>query len=406
MDDKIIKLENYRDEMVKNLIEMCSIPAVNPKFGGAGEYERIIWLTKLLSKYSIPYEVYEVEDKNVKEQKRLNVTVKLEGTENSDKTVWFVAHMDTVGAGDLALWNSDPFKPVIKDGKIYGRGVEDNGQAVISTLYTCLVLKENDIRPKCNVGFAFVSDEESGSQYGLKELVRKGIFGLNDEAIVPDAGSPDGTFIEIAEKSMVWMKFTVIGKEAHASTPNVGINASSVGCRFAVELEDLLKELYAERDSLFNPPYSTFEVTQKFANVESPNVLPGKDVFVMDMRILPGIKIGDVVREIDRVAARYEYRYKVNINYEFLQRVDAPKPTPPDARIVVNLVESLKELGITPRVGGIGGGTCAAILREVGIPTVVWSTVDETAHQPNEYTVIDNILTDTKVFISTIMKYM
>jgi len=269
-----------------------------------------------------------------------------------------------------------------------------------------LMLKENDIRPKCNVGFAFVSDEESGSQYGLKELVKKGIFGPHDEAIVPDAGSPDGSFIEIAEKSMLWVKFTVVGKEAHASTPNAGINASSISCRFAVDLEDTLRKFYSDRNEIFNPPYSTFEMTQKFANVESPNVLPGKDVFVMDMRILPEINVNEVIREIQRLSARYEYQYKVNINYEFLQKVVAPEPTSSDSRVVVNLSESLRELGITPKVGGIGGGTCAAILREQGIPTVVWSTVDETAHQPNEYMVIDNMMTDMRVFVSTIMKYM
>jgi succinyl-diaminopimelate desuccinylase len=53
---------------------------------------------------------------------------------------------------------------------------------------------------------------------------------------------------------------------------------------------------------------------------------------------------------------------------------------------------------ITPRVGGIGGGTCAAILRNEGLPAAVWATIDETAHQPNEYVVIKNLIEDTKVY--------
>jgi succinyl-diaminopimelate desuccinylase len=51
-----------------------------------------------------------------------------------------------------------------------------------------------------------------------------------------------------------------------------------------------------------------------------------------------------------------------------------------------------------PRVGGIGGGTCAAFFRKIDIPAVVWSTVDETAHQPNEYAKIENLLKDAKIF--------
>ncbi len=55
--------------------------------------------------------------------------------------------------------------------------------------------------------------------------------------------------------------------------------------------------------------------------------------------------------------------------------------------------------------GGIGGGTCAAILRAQNIPAVVWSNVDDMCHQPNEYVVIENLVKDAKVFASTILKY-
>ncbi|HYE81087.1 MAG TPA: M20 family metallo-hydrolase [Clostridia bacterium] len=399
-------IEKKRSRMVEDIVKMSSIPSINPKFNGTGEYERMKWLMGVLDDYSIAYEVYEVEDESVKEQKRLNIVVRLEGSEKTDDTLWFVSHMDTVAAGDIGAWNSDPFNPIIKSGKIYGRGVEDNGQAVICSLYTCLAMRENNIRPKCNVGFVFASDEETGSEFGLKALIKKGIFKPNDEAIVPDAGCHDGSFIEIAEKSMYWVKFTVSGKEAHASMPHLGINASSIASHFAVELEDLLKSMFSLKDDLFDPPYSTFEITQKYANVESPNVLPGKDVFVMDMRVLPQFKFDDIVTEIDKLAGKYEYKYKVKIAYEFTQKVVAPKPTPKDSKIVSRIYESISELGIKPRVGGIGGGTCAALLRDIGIPAVVWSTLDELAHQPNEYAVIDNLIRDTQVFISTVLKYM
>lgn len=403
---KIINdVNSRRDQMVQDLVAMSSIPAVNPKSNGTGEYERMMWLIKIFDDYSIPYKIYETEDEKVKEKKRLNVVVKISGTEKTEKTVWFISHLDTVPAGDLKQWNSDPYVPLVKDGRVYGRGTEDNGQAVICSLHTCLLMIENNIRAKCNIGFMFVSDEETGSDYGLKVLVNEGIFHDDDEAIVPDAGNSNGSFVEIAEKSMVWLKFTVLGKQAHASMPHLGINASSVSCHFAVELEELLREKYSFNDELFDPPYSSFEITQKFQNVESPNILPGKDEFVMDMRILPMYKVDDVMQDITKLITKYENKYNVKINYEFLNRVDAPKPTSIDSTVVVNIVKSISERGITPKVGGIGGGTCAAIVREIGIPAVVWSTVDELAHQPNEYAVIDNLITDTQVFISTVLKY-
>jgi succinyl-diaminopimelate desuccinylase len=87
------------------------------------------------------------------------------------------------------------------------------------------------------------------------------------------------------------------------------------------------------------------------------------------------------------------------IRIEVLQRSDAPQPTSPESDVVKILRSAIKLVrGIDTRVGGIGGGTVAALLRKRGIPAAVWSTIDETAHQPNEYAKIDNLVSDSKVF--------
>jgi len=82
-----------------------------------------------------------------------------------------------------------------------------------------------------------------------------------------------------------------------------------------------------------------------------------------------------------------------------LQKTVAPKPTSASSKIVTMLTEAIRKVrGTEPKVGGIGGGTCAAYFREADVPAVVWSTVDETAHQPNEYAKIGNIVNDAKVY--------
>lgn len=52
--------------------------------------------------------------------------VTIPGTKLQDRSLWFISHVDTVGTGDLELWDTDPLKPVVKDGRIYGLGCEDN----------------------------------------------------------------------------------------------------------------------------------------------------------------------------------------------------------------------------------------------------------------------------------------
>lgn len=392
-------LESLREEMVNFLVELCSIPAVNPSFGGEGEYQRAIWLANFLEEHALPVQIMEVDDHSVPQGKRLNLVSRLPGS-GGQGTLWIVAHMDTVAAGDLNTWETEPFSPVIRDGCIYGRGVEDNGQAIACMVYSMITLKQLGLQPKKDLGLLFVSDEEAGSTYGLKHLAEHGLFKPEDEALVPDAGCADGSFIEVAEKSILWCKFTVIGKETHGSRPHDGLNAGWVGTLFAVELIETLRRKYCDRDILFDPPYSTFELTQKFANVSSPNVVPGKDVFAVDFRILPSWDLKALVSDIEQLVTKYEYEYKVTINYAFPQWVDAPLPTSSEAEVVKKLSNVLKQRGLSPTIGGIGGGTCAAILRERGIPAVVWSTIDELAHQPNEYAVIDNLVEDTKTIVA------
>ena len=82
-----------------------------------------------------------------------------------------------------------------------------------------------------------------------------------------------------------------------------------------------------------------------------------------------------------------------------MQKQPAPKLVDGNAEIVMLLKKALKQArGFDAHVGGIGGGSCAAFFRKAGIPAALWSTVDEVAHQPNEYCKIDNVIADAKVF--------
>ena len=89
----------------------------------------------------------------------------------------------------------------------------------------------------------------------------------------------------------------------------------------------------------------------------------------------------------------------VTISLEYAQHEEAAPPTPPDAPIVKKLIKAIdKVYHNDPFPGGIGGGTCAAIFRRAGFNAAVWQKIDDTAHSPNEYTIIENLVDDCKVF--------
>ncbi|MDR1970986.1 MAG: M20/M25/M40 family metallo-hydrolase, partial [Treponema sp.] len=183
----------------------------------------------------------------------------------------------------------------------------------------------------------------------------------------------------------------------HGSRPDQGANAHLAGADLAVRLHYGLSEKFAERDPLFEPDYSTFQPTKKEANVPNINTIPGEDVFCMDMRILPRYPADLVLAEIDRIKAETEARHGVTIDYTLPQKVES-KATPPDSPLVGLLAKAVRAIyGVETRPIGIGGGTVGSYLRNAGIHSVVWSRMEDTAHQPNEYALVENILGDAKV---------
>ena len=305
-----------------------------------------------------------------------------------------------VPPGEESLWRiTKPFEPTVKDGCVYGRGSEDNGQSLVASVYAVKALKQLGLKLKREVSLAFVSDEEMGSAKGIQHLLDEGVFGQEDLVLVPDTGSPDGGFIEIAEKSILWFKLTTLGKQAHASLPGKGLNAHRVGMQAALAVDAFLHNKYSARDLHFDVTYSTFEPTRKDRNVDAVNVVPGEDVVYFDCRVLPSYSLDDVLADIQAVTAKYESETGAKISLEVLNRQNAPAMVNGNAEIVALLKTALKQArGLDAKVGGIGGGTCAAFFRKAGIPAVAWSTIDDVAHQPDEYARVRSMVEDAKVF--------
>lgn len=387
-EDLFEKVEASRDEIVESLSNLIKVKALSPENGGDGELEKAQYLEEFLEGFEI--ERYDAGDERARDGVRPNIVTRITGEES--KTLWIISHLDVVPEGDLALWETEPFEPVVKDGKIYGRGSEDNGQAVVASLFAAKAIKELGLTPKYSIGLAFVADEEVGSKYGIQHLLEQDIFNKDDLILVPDAGSPQGDQIEIAEKSILWLKFSIYGKQGHASRPE-GKNAARKATKFLFELDEALHKEFTKSNLLFKIPKSTFEPTKRDKNVDNVNTIPGLDVSYMDCRIIPDYDPQSVVDYVNDLKTKYG-----SIEVEILQKESSP-PTPETSEIVTKLAEAVEKVkGIKPVKVGYGGNTCGAFFRKSGFQTAVWSTIDGTAHQPNEYAVIDNIIEDAKVY--------
>ena len=217
--DQIIELEN---ETITLCQEMIRIPSVNHGEGLGDEKAMAEYVAKKLTEVGIKSELIETAPN------RVNVVAKVEGADQNRPGLVLHGHIDVVPA-NAADWSVDPFSGVIKDGFIWGRGAVDMKDMDAMILATVRMWQRIGYKPPRNILLVFFADEEAGSNYGSRWLVkhRPEIFDGYSEAVsevggfsVTITGEHRLYLIEAAQKGIQWMKLTAKGTAEHGSFIN------------------------------------------------------------------------------------------------------------------------------------------------------------------------------------------
>ena len=406
--DRIVgMIDGMRSEILDFTREILSIPAIAPESGGSGEMRKAERLLELVSDWGFDsVDRFDSPDERVPDGRRPNILLRIKGSKPDLPSIWVFAHMDVVPPGDLDKWTGDPYTLRIDGDRMIARGVEDNGQDLITSLFAAKAILDSEERPERNINLFLVADEEVGSAKGMVYLINnhEDLFSKEDLFIVPDAGEPDGSMIEVAEKSIMWVKIKTYGKQVHASVPQKGINANLAAMRFMVKIHDELQERYPDEDLLYDYPRSSFVPSKREANVPNVNTVPGEDTSYIDCRIMPHYRAEEVLDFIRQRSSEHEREHGVKMEIETLQYEQAAPPTSPDNPVVQILKDAIKKVyDVEAKPQGIGGGTCAAILRRKGYPAAVWSKMEDSAHMPDEVALVSNYIGNTKVFVHVFM---
>lgn len=390
-------IAEQREKMIELERLLCSIPALAPESGGEGELKKCEALQSYLQALGFrQFERIDAPDSRVPSGIRPSLIVTVPG-KNDSARIWIMAHTDVVPPGELTKWQADPWTLVQDGDKLIGRGVEDNQQGLVSAVFAAYPFIALGVQPAHTIKLLFVADEEVGSKFGIIHLLEKHhLFTQEDIILVPDGGDPAGETIEIAEKNILWLKVRVQGIQSHASRPDLGNNALIAASDLALRLH-ALEAVFSQQDELFDPPYSTIQPTKKEANIPNINTIPGEDIFYMDCRLLPCYQISEALEKMRSTADEIEAKYGVHVTLDTVQAESSPT-TAASAPVVQLLSAALKKVhGIDAKLIGIGGGTVAAPLRNAGYSAVVWSTLHDMAHQPNEYCLVKNLIADAQV---------
>jgi len=218
-EDQIIELEN---ETITLCQEMIRIPSVNYGEGRGDEKAMAEYVAAKLAEVGIKSELIETAPN------RVNVVAKIEGSDKSRPGLVLHGHIDVVPA-NADDWSVDPFSGEIKDGFIWGRGAVDMKDMDAMILATVRMWQRVGYKPPRNILLAFFADEEAGSDYGSRWLVknRPELFNGYSEAVsevggfsLTITGGHRLYLVEAAQKGINWMKLSAKGTAGHGSFIN------------------------------------------------------------------------------------------------------------------------------------------------------------------------------------------
>jgi len=349
-----------REALTQTLKDMVAIDSVNPSLveGAAGETEIADYLEQWMNAHGLDTQRYDVQPG------RPNVVGTLHGT-GGGSTLLLNGHMDTVGVDYMTI---DPFNPVIKDGRLYGRGSFDMKGGLAAGMAAVKAIIDEGAALRGDVILAAVCDEEYAS-IGTERLM---MDTAADAAIV---GEFTGGSIQVAHKGFAWVDVETCGVAAHGSLHRVGVDAIAKMGHVLVGLEALGRQLEETEHPLVGP--GSLHASTITGGSEL-STYPASCRLQLERRLIPGEDRGDVDAEMKaliRSLANADPQFKADYKITFYR---APMEISPDEEICRVLMEGTgKLLGRTPRFVGGTGWMDTQIIYSKGIPAV--------AHGPNGY---------------------
>lgn len=206
-------IESHQDNAIQELIKFAAQPSVSARGEGIEECAQLA--KEMLEKRGISARILKRPNANPL------VYGEIKSNKNPSKTIIFYNHYDVQPPEPLELWESPPFKPVIRDGKLYGRGVSDDKGELISRIHATEAFLKTEGDVPCNLRFIFEGEEEIGSTH-LHEYIQEYPELFQADAVLWEFGgvnAKDVPEIILGVKGILYVELSTHGanRDAHSS---------------------------------------------------------------------------------------------------------------------------------------------------------------------------------------------
>lgn len=374
------------DNLETLLADLVSINSINPDLvpGAPGEAQIARYIADWLAHAGLDVELIGSVSG------RPNVVGIARGT-GGGKTLLLNGHMDTVGVTGM----QDPHRPRIEAGRLYGRGAYDMKGGLAACMLAAAQARRKGLRG--DVIFTAVIDEEYAS-LGTLELAKRYHA---DGAIVAEFTELQ---LILAHRGFVWLEIETIGRAAHGSRPDLGVDAIVKMGKILTEIDRLDQRLRA------NPTHSLLGSGSLHASLISGgqelSSYPERCLLSVERRTLPGETPASVEAELLGIIDEVR-RSDPSLHATVRRGIDrSPLETREDEQIVQAIqAASVQVLHRPSPISGVPFWTDAAVLAAAGIPSVLFGPAGSGAHAVEEWVDLQSVKTCAEIYLETAMRF-
>jgi len=312
----------------------------------------------------------------------------------------FAGHTDVVPAGDLKQWQSEPFQPEVRNGRLFGRGAADMKGSIAAMVTACeRFIADNPDYPG-SIAFLITSDEESIAVDGTRRVIET-LQGRNesiDYCIVGEPSSNEvlGDIIRNGRRGSLNGTLTVHGTEGHVAYPDLASNPIH---HFMPALAELCTIEWDQGNDYFPP--TSFQISNIHAGEGTNNVVPGEMTALFNFRFSTEVTAELLQKQTEAIFNRHYSDYTIEWQLSgnpFITEEGILTDAVKQAIFAVTNVETELSTG--------GGTSDGRFIAPAGAQVVEIGPCNKTIHKANEEVLVDDLERLSQIYEGILAKIL
>lgn len=304
----------------------------------------------------------------------------------------FLGHTDVVPSGPLSAWDSPPFTPTIRDGKLFGRGAADMKGGIAAFITATERFVRQFPNHQGSIAILLTSDEEGPATHGVVKVVEV-LQQRGDKIDWCVVGEPSsyrqiGDVIRIGRRGSLCAKLTIKGQQGHVAYPNLANNPIHT---FAPALLALTAEAWDQGNPYFPP--TSLQISNIHAGTGAENIIPGNLEVLFNLRFSPELDEATIKRRTTDILDSH------GLDYELEWRLSGRPFLTSKGELIPAVQQAIGTVtGLTTQEDTGGGTSDGRFIAPTGAQVIELGPLNETIHKVNEHVAVDDLDTLSAIY--------